>query len=375
MRRSFLISLLQLCVFLALSLTAFAESPIEKKKFGTTSDGQPVYAYTLTTSSGSSMTVLTYGGIITQLSVPDKDGKLGDVVLGLDNIDQYETQSPYFGAIIGRYANRIANGEFKLDDVTYKLATNNGPNTLHGGFKGYDKCIWSAETAITADGPSLRLSLVDPDGSENFPGTVRISVIYTLTADNTVKIQYFATADKPTPINFTNHSYFNLKDGGRSSIFGHILQVEADNYLPVDSTSIPTGQIAPVKGTPIDFTSAKPIGQDLKAMGGHPIGYDHNFCLRTQDGSLSRAASVDEPTTGRHMEVWTTEPGLQFYSGNFLDGTVKGKDGVAYQQYSAFALETQHYPDSPNHSDFPNTILKPGQIYRQITEYRFSIKK
>src|SRR5271170_3929426 len=250
------------------------------------------------------MTVLTYGGIITQLSVPDKDGKLGDVVLGLDNIDQYETQSPYFGAIIGRYANRIANGEFKLDDVTYKLATNNGPNTLHGGFKGYDKCIWAAETAITADGPSLRLSLVDPDVSENFPGTVRISVIYTLTADNTVKIQYFATADKPTPINFTNHSYFNLKDGGRSSIFGHILQVEADNYLPVDSTSIPTGQIAPVKGTPIDFTSAKPIGQDLKAMGGHPIGYDHNFCLRTQDGSLSRAASVDEPTTGRHMEVW-----------------------------------------------------------------------
>jgi aldose 1-epimerase len=375
MRRPFLSSIVQLSVLLAFSLTAFADSPIQKKKFGTTTDGQPVYAYTLSTPSGSSMTVITYGGIITQLNVPDKNGKLGDVVLGFDNMRQYEMQSPYFGAIIGRYANRIANGEFKLGSVTYKVPTNNGPNMLHGGFKGYDKRIWSADTAITADGPSIKLSLVDPDGCEGFPGTVRMSVIYSLTADNTVKIQYFATADKPTPVNFTNHSYFNLKDGGRSPIFDHVLQLMADHYLPVNSTLIPTGEIASVKGTPIDFTSAKPIGRDLKAMGGKPEGYDHNLCLNSQDGSLSKAAVVDEPTTGRHMEVWTTEPGLQLYSGNFLDGTVKGKGGVAYQQHSAFALEAQHYPDSPSQPNFPSTILKPGQVYRQITEYRLSVNK
>lgn len=357
------------------SAVAFAVSPIQKNKFGMTTDGQPVYAYTLTNPSGASMTAITYGGIITQIKVPDKNGNIGDVVLGFDNVQQYENEATYFGAIIGRYANRIANGEFKLGDTTYKLATNNGPNMLHGGFKGYDKRIWAADTAFTADGPSVRFSLVDPAGTEGFPGTVHISVIYTMTTDDTVKIQYFATTDKATPINFTSHSYFNLKDDGRSPIFDHVLQVEADKYLPVDATAIPTGQIAPVKGTPIDFTSPKPIGKDLKAMGGNPPGYDHNLCLRSQDGSLAEAAVVDEPTTGRHMEVWTTEPGLQLYTGNFLDGTLKGKDGVVYQQYSAFALECQHYPDSPNHKNFPSTILKPGQFYRQITEYRFSVKK
>lgn len=356
-------------------MVATATPPIQKKEFGKTSDGQTVYAYTLTTPSGSSMTVITYGGIITQLKVPDKNGKLGDVVLGFDNLRQYEMESPYFGAIIGRYSNRIANGEFKLGGVTYKLPINNGPNTLHGGFKGYDKRIWDADAAMTADGPAVRLSLVDPGGSEGFPGTVHISVIYSLTADNTVKIQYFATSDKPTPVSFTNHSYFNLKDDGRSPIFDHVLQLNADHYLPVNANQIPTGEIAPVKGTPIDFTLPKPIGRDLKAMGGKPIGYDHNLCLNSQDGSLVKAAVIDEPTTGRHMEVWTTEPGLQLYSGTFLDGTVKGKDGIAYQQYTAFALEAQHYPDSPNHSNFPSSILKPGQVYRQITEYRFSVNK
>lgn len=374
LHRSGLISLILFAICIS-SIAAPGQQPIEKKKFGIASDGQPVFAYTLSNPAGASMTLITYGATITQLKVPDKTGKLGDVVLGFDNMPQYEMQSPYFGATIGRYCNRIANGEFNLGGKTYKLPINNGPNTLHGGFRGYDKRIWSADAAVTADGPSVKFTLVDPDGCEGFPGTVHITVIYSLTSDNTVKIQYFATTDKPTPINFTNHSYFNLKDAGRSPIFDHILQLNADHYLPVDTNQIPTSEIAPVKGTPIDFTTPKPMGRDLKAMGGNPPGYDHNMCLNSQDGSLAKAAVIDEPTTGRHMEVWTTEPGLQFYSGNFLDGTTKGKGGAVYQQYNAFALEAQHYPDSPNQPNFPTTILKPGQVYRQITEYRFSVNK
>jgi aldose 1-epimerase len=344
--------------------------PIEEKPFA--GSGGSVIEYSLTNSHGASVQIINYGATVTRLLVPDKDGKLGDVVLGFDNMDQYAEQSPYFGAVVGRVGNRIAKGIFSIQGVRYCVPVNNGPNHLHGGFKGYDKRIWAGETAMTADGPSVRFTLTDPDGTEGYPGTVKVTVIYSLTGDNALKIQYFATTDKATPINLTNHSYFNLKDAGKSSIEDHAMKIYADFYTPVDDTLIPTGQIAPVKGTPIDFTAPKLIGKDLEAMGGKPIGYDHNLVLRNQNGSFAKAVEVYEPDTGRLMEVWTTEPGVQFYSGNFLDGSVKGKDGTVYQQHNAFVLETQHYPDSINHPNFPCTILFPGQVYRQVTEYRFS---
>jgi aldose 1-epimerase len=347
-------------------------NPVDKKPFGTTADGHAVDAYTLTNSSGASATIITYGGIVTGLHVPDKAGTLGDVVLGFDNLQQYETQSPYFGALIGRVGNRIAKGKFSLDGHDYTLATNNGPNSLHGGDKGYDKRVWTASPVNSLDGPALRLTLTDPDGAEGYPGTVLVTVVYTLTNTNALRIDYTATTDAPTPINLTNHSYFNLKDAGATDMLGHLLQVNADTYTPVDDTLIPTGEIAPVKNTPIDFTQPKPIGRDLKAMGGNPAGYDHNLVLRSTTGTLALAATVTEPTTGRRMEVWTTQPGVQFYSGNFLDGTATGKHNARYNQYHAFCLETQHFPDAVHHPNFPSIILRPGQTYRQTTEYRFT---
>jgi aldose 1-epimerase len=349
-------------------------NPVDKKPFGATADGHAVEAYTLTNSSGASATIITYGGTITQLHVPDNTGKLGDVVLGFDNLKQYETQSPYFGALIGRVGNRIAKGKFSLDGHDYTLATNNGPNSLHGGTKGYDKRVWTAAPVNSLDGPALRLTLTDSDGAEGYPGTVQVIVVYTLTNTNALRIEYTATTDAPTPINLTNHSYFNLKDAGATDMLGHLLQVHADRYTPVDETLIPTGDIAPVKNTPIDFTQPKPIGRDLKAMGGNPAGYDHNLVLRSTTGTLALAATVTEPTTGRHMEVWTTQPGVQFYSGNFLDGSATGKGGARYNQYHAFCLETQHFPDAVHHPNFPTIILRPGQTYRQTTEYRFSAR-
>lgn len=357
--------------FLALAAPALAAT-IDKKPFGTTADGQAVEQYVLTTDKGATASFITYGATLIRLQVPDRAGNLGDVVLGFDNLKQYEDQSPYFGAIVGRVANRIARGIFFIDKTRYAVPVNNGPNHLHGGFKGYDKRLWKADTAMTANGPSVRFTLTDPDGTEGYPGTVKVTVIYSLSGDNTLEIQYYATADKPTPINLSNHSYFNLKDAGKSSIAGHLMKVYGDHYTPVDDTLIPTGEIAPVKGTPIDFTGPKPIGRDLYSMGGNPIGYDHNLVLNSQDGSFAKAVEVYEPDSGRLLEVWTTEPGLQFYSGNFLDGSVKGRGDVSYQQHSAFALETQHYPDSINHPNFPDTVLRPGAVYRQITEYRFS---
>jgi len=347
---------------------------IEKSPFGVTSDGQTVNRYTLTNDKGVSADIITYGATLIRLRVPDKEGHLGDVVLGFDNIKKYEDQSPYFGAIIGRVANRIANGIFYIDHRRYCVPINNGPNHLHGGFRGYDKRVWTADAAMTADGPSLRLSLVDPDGAEGYPGQVNVTVIYSVTGDNALKIQYYATADKATPINLTNHTYFNLKDAGSSSIGEHVLKIFATHYTPVDSTLIPTGEIAPVKGTPLDFTSPKPMGRDLLAVGGSPVGFDHNFCLDHPNNVLSEAeaAEVYEPVTGRGMQVWTTQPGIQFYSGNFLDGSVTGKKGVTYAQHNAFCLETQHYPDSVNHDNFSAVVLHPGDVYREITEYRFS---
>lgn len=343
---------------------------IEKKTYGTTKDGEAVEAYTLVNGKVSAE-IVTYGGVVRRLVVPDKNGASGDVVLAWDSLKSYEEPGPYLGALIGRVGNRIGKGRFTLDGKTYALATNNGPNHLHGGLKGYDKRVWKAAPGSSAEGPTLTLTLTDADGTEGYPGTVQVTVVYTLTA-NALRIDYAATVDQATPINLTNHTYFNLKDGGKSDVLGHVLQLDADAYTPVDEGLIPTGQIAPVKGTAIDFTTPKPIGKDLVAMGGDPAGYDHNLVLRSQDGGLARAAQVTEPTTGRTLEVWTTEPGMQFYSGNFLDGA-KGKGGVAYGRHHGFCLETQHYPDSVNRPEWPSTILRPGGRYQSVTEFRFGV--
>jgi aldose 1-epimerase len=346
---------------------------IEKKTFGVTQAGEQVHQFILTNSDGSSAILINFGATLARLLIPDKHNRRGDVILGFDNLKQFEDESPYFGATIGRVGNRIAQGLFKIEEQHYAVPINNGPNHLHGGFKGYDKRIWNADTIMTTDGPSVRFTLRDPDGSEGYPGNLDVTVIYSLTNGNAIKIQYFASADKPTPINLTNHAYFNLKDGGVSDVLGHILQVNSDFYTPVNETLIPTGAIAPVKGTSFDFTQPKQIGTDIKTTGGNPAGYDHNLVLRSQDASLAKAADVYESQSGRRMEVWTTEPGVQFYSGNFLNGSIKGRQNAVYNQYNAFCLETQHYPDSINQPKFPNTVLRPGKIYRQITEYRFSI--
>ena len=304
--------------------------------------------------------------------VPDRNGTLSDVVLGCKDLADYEKKSPYFGALIGRVGNRIAKGTFTVDGATYHVPINNGPNSLHGGLIGYDKRVWDAEPTDSPTGPSLKLSLVDPDGDQGYPGTVHASVTYTLTPENTLRIQYVATSDKATPINLTNHTYFNLKDAGKTDVLGHEVRLFADHYLPVDDTLIPTGEVATVHGTPIDFTQPKPIGRDLQAMGGTPVGYDHCVVIDHADGTLREAAQVYEPTTGRLVSVYTTQPGLQFYTGNFLDGTVVGKGGFPYQQHASFCLETQHYPDSVNHPSFPDSLLRPGQTYQQTTEYRFT---
>jgi aldose 1-epimerase len=351
---------------------------IEKRSFGVTKDGQAVDQYILTNGAGASVSLITYGATVTNLVVPDKDGHFSDIVLGFDNIGQYEMQGPYFGAIIGRIGNRIAKGTFAMDKTKYYVPVNNGPNHLHGGFKGYDKRIWKAETEMTTNGPGVRFTLTDPDGTEGYPGTLNVTVIYSLTSgkDKTdgaysgLKIEYYATTDKATPVNLTNHTYFNLKDGGNSTVLDHVLKIYGDHYTPVDDTLIPTGEIAPVKGTAIDFTSPKPIGRDMAAMGGDPTGYDHNLVLTNQTGDVAEAAQVYEPTTGRLMDVWTNQPGVQFYTGNFLDGSFSGKGGAVYKEHNAFCLETQNFPDAINHTNFPEEVLKPGETYRQVTEYR-----
>lgn len=343
---------------------------VTKSSFGTTADGKAVEQYELKNDSGASVDIITYGGTLTRVMVPDKDGKMGDVALGFDNLKQYETESPYFGALIGRVGNRIAKGTYTVDGVTYHAATNNGPNSLHGGKVGYDKRVWEAKEVPSKDGQALQLSLTDADGTEGYPGTVKVQVVYTWTQQSTLRIEYTATTDKATPINLTNHTYWNLKDAGASVIDDTMMKSFADRYNPVDDTMIPTG-IAALAGTPADFSKSKAIGKDIVAMGGEKPGYDHNMILPDHDGKLTEAVAVWDPTTGRSLQLWTTEPGYQFYSGNFLDGKVKGRGGVAYQYHSAFALEAQHYPDAVNQPAFPTTIVKPGQTYTQLTEYRF----
>ncbi len=345
------------------------------KPFGITSDGEAVELFTLTSPSGMSVQITNYGGIITSLKVPDKNGVAGDVVLGYDNLGDYLKRPNYFGSIIGRYGNRIARGRFTLYGEEIQLAVNNGANHLHGGLKGFDKQVWKPTISRADDRVSLELRRTSPDGEEGYPGNLTVEVIYSLRSDNALEIQYRAETDKPTVCNLTNHSYFNLKDGGATPILDHLLQIDADYYLPVDPGLIPIGEPAPVEGTPFDFRTPTAIGarigeeNEQLAVGG---GYDHNFVLNGPSGILRRVAVLSEPESGRVMEVYTTEPGLQFYSGNFLDGSAVGKNGTVYGYRHGLCLETQHFPDSPNRPDFPSVLLHPGEVYTSTTVYKFS---
>jgi aldose 1-epimerase len=350
---------------------------VTRAAFGMTREQVPVEMYTLTNANGLEMRAITYGGIITSLKVPDRSGHLDDIVLGFDSIDGYLKAPSYFGAIVGRYGNRIAKGQFTLDGKTFQLATNNGPNHLHGGVKGFDKVLWTAMPAEGADGVSVTFTRTSPDGEEGYPGNLQVSVRYLLTDKNELAIDYRATSGKATPVNLTQHSYFNLAaDDG--DILGHELTLNADRYTPVDDTLIPTGELAPVEGTPFDFRTGNIIGARINADNEqlkNGKGYDHNWVLNRTGPGLQRAAFVLDPKSGRTLEVATTEPGIQFYSGNFLDGTITGKGGRVYKPRAGFCLETQHYPDSPNHANFPSTILQPGQTYASRTVFTFGVKK
>jgi aldose 1-epimerase len=341
---------------------------INKVPFGKTKDGTAVDLYVLSNGKGMAVKIITYGAIVTEILVPDKTGKPGNVALGFDSMAPYLGVHPYLGAIVGRYANRIAKGRFTLQGKEYKLAVNNGPNHLHGGIQGFDKVVWKAEPRMSPEGPGLKLSYASLDGEEGYPGSLACFVTYTVTAKNELKIEYQAATDKATPVNLTNHSYFNLAGPGSGDVLGHVVTILADKYTPVDDGLIPTGSIDPVKGTPMDFTQPFAIGARIAEVKG---GYDHNWVLNS-GGSASPvlAVKVSEPKSGRTMEVYTTQPGVQFYTGNFLDGTIKGLGGV-YKKHYGFCLETQHFPDSPNHPNFPSTILEPGKTYHEITIYKF----
>lgn len=344
---------------------------IQKESFGQTPEGKKIDLYTLTNPSGLKVRIMNYGAVLVSLEVPDRDGKLADITLGYDSLEGYIKASPYFGAIVGRYANRIAKGKFTLNGVEYQLATNNGENHLHGGVKGFDKVVWNAREVETKEGVGVKLTYLSKDGEEGYPGNLTCTVIYTLTKNNELKINYEAETDKATPINLTHHSYFNLAGQGRCDILGHELMLNADRYTPVDESLIPTGEIKGVKDSSMDFTHPMPIGSRIDQV---PGGYDHNYVLNSGGGWLRLAAKVYEPTSGRVMEIYTTEPGSQFYSGNFLDGSITGKSGKLYNKHYAFCLETQHFPDSPNKPNFPSVILKPGEKYMQVTVYKFYTK-
>ena len=352
---------------------AVESGSLSKMIFGKTPDGTPVELYVLKNGQ-ITVKVMTYGAIITELDTPDRNGKEEDVVLGFDSLEGYLGKHPYFGATVGRVANRIAKGKFTLNGQEYTLAVNDGPNTLHGGLKGFDKVIWKAEPISRPDGPSIKLTRRSPDGEEGYPGNLDVSVQFTVTEQNELKIEYTATTDKATPINLSNHSYFNLAGRTTEPVLGHELMLAADHYTPVDETLMPTGEIAPVAGTPLDFTKPTDIGARIKELKGEPTGYDHNFVLNSGGKSLALAVRVYEPKTGRVMELSTTEPGVQFYTGNFLDGTITGKDGIAYRKHHAFCLEAQHYPDSIHHANFPSAVLEPGKTYTQTTVYKFSAR-
>lgn len=343
---------------------------ITQAPFGTLPDGQTITQFTLTNGKGMLARIIDFGGIITALHAPDREGRLADVVLGFDTLAPYQDDSPYFGALIGRYGNRIAAGRFTLDGRAYSLPMNNGRNHLHGGAPGFDKVKWNA----SIEGDSLRLSYTSRDGEQGYPGKLEVSVVYTLTDDNELRMRFHAVTDQPTPVNLTQHSYFNLAGGG--AILDHVLTLDADAFVAIDDTSIPLGALAPVAGTPFDFRAPRPIGSsigadDVQLRNGQ--GYDHCFALNKPQGKgMTRAAHVLEPRSGRVLELFTEEPGVQFYSGNFLDGSLAGK-GQVYAHRSGFCLEPQHFPDSPNQPQFPNVILRPGQVYQTESRFRFSV--
>ena len=351
---------------------------IDSTSFGTAPNGKPATLYTLTNAQGAEVKITDFGGVVVSLKVPDRNDSLADVVLGFDQLEPYTKDSPYFGALIGRYGNRINQGKFTLDGQEYTLAQNNGENHLHGGIKGFDKVLWQAQPVQTDSNVGLTLQYLSEDGEEGYPGALDVTVKYTFTNDNELRIDYQATTDAPTVVNLTNHSYFNLAGQNHGSILNHEVMINADRFVPVDSTLIPTGELAEVAGTPLDFTEPTKVGARIDED--HPqlvygIGYDHCWVLNKQEGELSLAATVYEPTSGRYMEVMTTEPGVQFYSGNFLDGTLTGKGGTKYQQRSGLCLETEHFPDSPNQPDFPSTELRPGKTYETTTIYRFATRQ
>ena len=362
------------------ALLVAAPSTVSMRAFGQTKAGEPVLLYTLTNANGLTADITNYGGIMTRLLVPDRDGKLGDILLGYNTVDEYIAKTPYFGALIGRVGNRIAHGKFTLDGQTYTLALNDKPGdipcNLHGGNAGFDKVLWQAEPVLKDNTPGVKLHRVSPDGEEGFPGNLDVTVCYWLTNANELKIEYRATTDKATPINLTQHNYYNLR--GEGDILGHVLTINASKTTPVDAGLIPTGELAAVAGTPFDFLTPTPMGKNINADNQqikYGPGFDHNWVLdRKTAKDLELAATVHEPTTGRVMEVWTQEPDIQFYAGNFLDGTLVGKNGKPYPYRSGFCLETQHAPDSINQPKFPSTVLRPGEVYETMTVYRFSAK-
>jgi aldose 1-epimerase len=397
---SFLMIALAFALFNPAATTAQGGGTITSQPYGVTADGIPVDEYTLTNANGMEVKIITFGGIITSINVPDRKNRMANVALGFDNLQDYETRNPYFGSITGRYANRIANGSFTLDGVTYQLDINNEPNSLHGGFEGFDKKVWEVTNEFNDEnGVGIELHYLSaageggegvdpeccPDSVRGYPGNLDTHVTYTLTPDNSIRMDYRATTDAPTIVNLTNHTYWNLKGEGEGHIYDHILYLNADHYTPVDPTLIPTGEIAPVEGTPFDFRKPKPIGNGIRSD--HPQivigrGFDHNWVLNqptseeaSGDELLFLAATLFEPKSGRILNVRTTEPGIQFYSGNFLDGTLYGTSHRAYRQGDGLALETQHYPDSPNHPDFPSTELRPGETFESTTIFEFKVHR
>jgi aldose 1-epimerase len=366
---------------LVLNLSAQKEVQVKMRKepFGKTPDKQDADLFVLTNATGTEVAITNYGAAVVSVKVPDRAGKLGDVVLGYDTVDGYVSNKVFMGAIVGRYGNRIAHAKFTLGGITYNLTPNNGENTLHGGPHGFYKVLWQAKEISSQEGPTLELNYLSPDGEEGYPGNLAVKVIYILAARrNELRIEYKATTDKETVLNLTNHSYFNLAGQGEGDVLNHKIMIDANRFTPVDAGSIPTGELRSVKGTPFDFTKPTPIGARLEQDDEQlrfGRGYDHNWVLNSGDkATLSLAARVYEPKTGRVLEVWTTEPGMQFYTGNFLDGTIRGKDGKIYRQRYGLCLETQHFPDSPNKPDFPSTVLKPGREFRSTTVFRFSAR-
>lgn len=374
-----LLSGLGLSLIIATLSAQAAGLSAEHKAFGKTNDGTPVEQYILRNSHGLQATVITYGGVLQSLKVPGKDGKSEDIVLGFDDVQGYQSGTAYFGATIGRYGNRLANGTFELDGRHYQVPKNDGPNSLHGGPLGFDKHVWKAQPTKSKDSVGVTLTYLSVDGEMGFPGNLKTEVTYSLTENNELRIDYKASTDKPTVLNLTNHSYFNLAGAGNGDVLKQVATLYASQYTPVNATLIPTGELAPVANTPMDFTQPTAIGKNIKAD--HPQlkfaepkqgGFDFNWVLDAKGDVSKLAADVSDPQSGRRLQLYTSEPGVQFYTGNFLDGTVKGKAGKIYPHWGAFTLETQHYPDSPNQPNFPSTRLDPGKTYTQSVVLKFS---